>query len=407
MRALVAAVLVLVVATPAAAAPGPSSAPEYWFDDWQVSTLWDSGARGQGITIGEIDSGVNADVPELSGRILAGHDFGSAGGDGRTDRSRDKFGHGTAMASLMVAESGYLNIAGLAPDAKILPVAIPLVGTTDAGDGDYLPNAIRWAADHGAKVISMSLGSAAEQRPGATVCTADEQDAIFHALRKGAILFAAAGNGGVHADPEEPGVCLGVVSVGAVNRSDEVAEFSSRHPYVTMAAPGVNIPTLSRVPGSAYAGDGTSQATAIASAVAALVWSRYPKLSGGQVVARLLATLDHHRTARDAGYGYGVVDAATAVRADVPADAPNPVYEAAAPFMARQKALAPHPEPVVPPASVVATPPGRYAVGSPPKQGGSAGWGIGLAVVGGVALLVLAAVGLRGRRAIPAADASV
>lgn len=398
--ALGAAVLVFAFATPAVAAPGPSTAPEYWFDEWQVPALWDSGARGQGVTIGEIDSGVNAAVPELAGRVIPGRDFGNSGGDGRVDRSQDQFGHGTAMASIMVAHRGFLDIEGIAPEAKILPLAIPLAGTTDAGDGDFLPDAIRWAADHGAKIISMSLGGAARSHAGTTVCTADEQDAIFYAVSKGAILFGAAGNDGTKAPPEEPGVCLGVVSVGAVNRSDQVAGFSSRHPYLTMSAPGVNIPSLSRVPGTAYAGNGTSQATAIASAVAALVWSKYPQLSGTQVVARMLATLDHRRSMRDPGYGYGIVDAESAVRARVATDAPNPVYAAAAPFLARERALALRNAPPVPPASLAPAPPGKYVVGSPPTRHGSVGWGIALAVVGAVALLGLV-VGARRRRREP------
>lgn len=400
--AAAAAALVLLTAAPAGATPGPSSAPEYWFDQWHVPTLWSEGVRGQGVTIGEIDSGVNAALPELTGRVLAGRDFGNAGGDGRIDRSRDQFGHGTAMASIMVARAGYLGIEGLAPDAKILPVAIPLAGTTDARDGDFLPDAIRWAADHGAKIISMSLGGTARSNSSASVCTADEQDAIFHALAKGAILFAASGNDGTKSKPEEPGVCLGVVSVGAVNRSDDVAQFSSRHPYLTLSAPGVNIPSLSRIPDRAYAGDGTSQATAIASAVAALTWSRFPQLSGRDVVARLLATLDHRREVRDPGYGYGIIDAASAIQANVPAGASDPVYAAAEPFLARQRALAPHDLPPIPPAPLVPVPPGKYVVASPPAHRGSVGWGIGIALGGAALLIALLVAGLRTRgRRVP------
>src|SRR4051794_5713931 len=141
---------------PAWATPGPSDAPEYWFDAWHVPTLWQSGARGQGITIAEIDTGVNANLPELRGRVLAGADLGGRG-DGQVDRQVDTFGHGTAMASIMVARPGVLGITGLAPAARVLPIAVPLGGTTTAERPDQVPQAIRYAAAHGAQIISMSL----------------------------------------------------------------------------------------------------------------------------------------------------------------------------------------------------------------------------------------------------------
>jgi len=190
-----------------------------------VPGLWAEGARGQGIVIGEIDTGVNASLPELAGNVQPGTDFGSFGGDGRTDRDTDDFGHGTAMASLMVAHDGEDNILGIAPDARILPIAVPITGTTDdAGDNasDLLLQAIRWAADHGAKIISMSLG--APRDPGTSrSCPAQEQSTIDYALSKGAIVVASGGNSGDAGSPvEEPSVCLGVVSVGAADSSGAV-----------------------------------------------------------------------------------------------------------------------------------------------------------------------------------------
>ena len=398
--AALAGVVVLCLAPSALATPGPYDAPEYWFDDWQVSQLWADGARGEGVTIAEIDAGVNASLSELRENVLPGKDFTMFGGDAHTDHSLSRFGHGTAMASIMVAHPGLLDITGLAPDAKLLPVAIPLGGTSDAASGDHLADGIRWAADNGAKIISMSLGGISHPSGDSMACPADEQDAIFHALDKGAVLFAASGNNGPHdRAAEEPGVCLGVVSVGAVDRDDHVASFSSRHPYLTMTAPGVNVPSLSRVPGVAFAGDGTSEATALTAAAAALVWSKYPRLTGSGVVARLLATLDHHRAKADPAYGYGILDAGRAVRDDVPSQAPNPVYAAAAPFLARRRALAPRSAAPVPPASLAPAPPGRYAVNSSPSTPRApVAEGVALAGIGGAALLILAAAGMRSRR---------
>jgi subtilisin family serine protease len=339
--AVTAAMLLAVsTAAPALATPGPSDAPEYWFDAWHVTQLWADGARGKGITIAEIDTGVNASLPELNANVLSGIDFG-AGGNGQIDRETSDFGHGTAMASIMVGQPGILGITGLAPSAKLLPIAVPLTGTSDSGKPDHLADAIRWAADHGGKVISMSLGGAANPGHNGDPCPADEQSAIYYALGKGSIVLAASGNDGPTNNAiEEPGVCLGVISVGAVDSGDQVADFSSRHEYLTLTAPGVAIASLSRTVGSAYSGDGTSQATAIASAAMALVWSKYPKLTGRQVVARVLATLDDHSAVRSPEYGYGIIDAYRAVTASVPADAPDPVFAGADPFIARANAFA-------------------------------------------------------------------
>jgi subtilisin family serine protease len=394
------AVALLVFAPSAAATPGPPDAPQFYFDDWNVPQLWASGARGTGITIAEIDTGVDADIGVFDGRVLSGKDFGSLGGDGQVDRDKDSYGHGTSMASIMVGRPGQLDIEGLAPGAKLLPVAIPLSGTTDAASDDRLSQAITWSADHGAKIISMSLGGVRKADNNTAACPSDEQRAIDHAIRKGVVVFASSGNRGDQDNAiEEPGVCLGVVSVGAVDRTGTVAPFSSRHRYLTLTAPGVNIASIGH-DGSPYSGNGTSQATAIASAVAALVWSKYPKLTAPQVVARLLATLDRRRDTADPAYGYGTINAYRAVTATVPADAPDPVYALARPFVVHSAAAAKvvarqPPKPMV----RADNPPGSFSVGAAPRllvprvlAGGA------VAVAGLVLLLALFVVGLLGRR---------
>jgi subtilisin family serine protease len=395
------AALVVVIAQPAFAAPGPPDAPEWWFDSWHVPALWSGGARGQGVTIAEIDTGVNAALPELAGQIVSGKDFGVAGGDGRTDHAINMFGHGTAMASIMVARPGLLGITGLAPSAKVLPVAIPLSGTNDApaDGGDHLADAIRWSVDHGARILSMSLGGSRNPAQNSVPCPPDEQEAINYAIGKGAIVVAAAGNDGRKGSPvEEPGVCLGVVSVGAVDSKGRVAGFSSRHRYLTVSAPGVNVPSLSRVAGQAFAGDGTSQATAITSAALALIWSRYPTLNGRQVVTRLLATLDRHSQTRDPAYGYGIVNPARAINGLVPSNAPNPVYAALDPFIAASAYHA-KPLPLPAPVALSKSPPGAFSVGKTESLWSSRVWvGLAVGLIGAVALTVLSFVGIRRSR---------
>lgn len=405
--ALAAGALVLVPTPSALAAPGPPSAEQWWFDTWDVPALWAGGARGQGITIAEIDTGVNADLPELAGKVLPGKDFGDASADGRTDQDVEEFGHGTAMASLMVAEPGVADITGLAPDAQILPIAVPLRGTvTVASRAVSIASAIRWAADNGGDIISMSLTYDRDPEVDAVPCLREEQEAITYAISRGAIVVAGSGNAGEDGSPvAAPGVCIGVVSVGAVDEDNEVAPFSSRHPYLTITAPGVRIPTLSRVPGDAYIGEGTSQATAIASASLALIWSAYPSLTNHEVVARLLATLERRVTtvSPDPAYGYGILDAGAAIRADVAVNAPNPLLDAILPFL--DKVAAEREVALVPPAATSTTeaPPETVVTGVRPGPVTTPVLaGIGLGAGGAIALVLLTTVGVLRRRRVAA-----
>jgi subtilisin family serine protease len=337
VAALLAAFAIATIAAPAFATPGPPEAPEYWFDQWHIEKLWQDGATGKGVVIAELDTGVNAQLDGLRGKVLTGTDFSPQGGDGRTDRDADTFGHGTAMASIMVGAPSTFDITGIAPDAKILPVALPLEGTTTAADRDFVAQGIRWSVDHGARVISMAIGSS---RAGVTQsCPADEQKAVYYALSKGAIVLAAGGNNAQSGNPiEAPAVCLGVLAVGATDQSGTVADFSSKHHYLSFVAPGQNVASLGREAGTGFSGDGTSQATAIASAVAALVWSKHPTLTAREVEARILYTLDNKRETPSPDYGFGALDAYRATLANVPADAPDAVYARAEPYILRAAA---------------------------------------------------------------------
>ncbi|MCW2539768.1 MAG: peptidase [Frankiales bacterium] len=330
-------------AAPASAAPGPPDAQEWWFDSWNVPALWAVGADGRGITVAVVDTGVQASIPELAGKVLPGTDYTGNGSDGRTDFDGDDFSHGTAMASLIVASKGVYGIEGLAPQAKILPIAIPLEGTIRTGAGAPNPNstalAVRYAADHGAKIISMSLGGIRNPDEDEVPCPPALQAAVVYALTKGSLVVAASGNSGDSGSPvEEPGVCLGAVSVGAIDATLAVAPYSSRHSYLTVSAPGDAIATLSRQSGTAFVGDGTSQATAITSAALALIWSKYPTATNKQILSRLLSTVvDKGPKGRDPAYGIGVINTGAAVRSGI-ATAPDPVFDGVQPLLAQAAA---------------------------------------------------------------------
>ena len=325
-RALVALVVGLAVALqvlsgPASAA-GPRALPplpdqgakgEWWFTSWRIPEVWRTGARGQGVTVAVIDSGVQASFPELAGAVLPGTDF--VGGDGRVDTTPSEHdrGHGTRMALFIAGQGGPLNEVGVAPEAKILPVS------KDSGAGQ----AIRWAVDHGAKVLNLSFGS-----NGGGPCPDETAEGVRYALGHGAVVVAAAGNDGIRFVGDPPANCPGVLAVGAVDLRVRVWDKSDQGPFVSATAPGVDMRTIS--PGRTVGiSSGTSDSCALTSAAVALVWSRYPQLTNRQVVARLLATArDEGPPGRDDAFGYGVIRPYQAITTSVPSDAPNPVFDA-------------------------------------------------------------------------------
>jgi subtilisin family serine protease len=387
------------IGTPAIAAPGPAAYPEYWFDQWGINQIWSGGARGGGITVAIIDTGVQASVPQLQGSVVAGTDLTGLGGDGRIDRSQDQFSHGTAMASLIVAQGGDGKVVGVAPAAKILPIAVPLSDTDNSRPvADKTATAIRYAADHGAKIISMSFGGERTEAADRVPCPAATQSAVFYALTRGAILVASSGNSGESGSPvEEPSVCLGVISVGAVDAADHRSPFSSVHPYLTVVAPGEAVTSLNRN-GAVFVGAGTSQAAALTSGALALIWSAHPAEDNRHIAARLMAGLrDLGPAGHDADFGYGVVDADASVASAPTAATPNPAFTSADPFLA-QLASTPQDLPIPLPAAIK-DPVESYrrappAMGiQPPTLAGAAAASAGL-----IALLVLLVLGWRRRR---------
>lgn len=388
--------------TASATSPGVGRYPEYWFPQWDIPRIWAGGARGQGVTVAVIDTGVQASVGALRGSVLSGTDLTGLGGNGHTDRDRNRFDHGTAMAALIAGHGGpYL--AGVAPSSKILPVAVPLVGTNQGEHSPgYIADAVRYAAMHGAKIISMSLGGLRYPGEDELACPADTQDAIFYALSKGAIVVAAGGNSGLKDNPtEEPGVCLGVVAVAAVDAKRRAPEFSSRHPYLTVAAPGVDIPTINAAD-TIFIGNGTSQATALTSGALALIWSAHPQETNRQITARLMAGVrDAGPRGADSTFGYGTIDPAASISARLGPNAMNPVFTRADPFLTtRGPAVA---AALKRPAAAKVAPPAAYVTAVPAEVGLARTLWLGVAI-GSLGLLVLLILLLtRRRRAMPTA----
>jgi subtilisin family serine protease len=386
----------------AVAAPGPPQAPEWWFDSWHVPQLWAGGADGHGITIAVIDTGVDANLPELQGKVLPGADFIGNGSDGRVDYDAEAFSHGTAMTSILVASPGLGDVEGIAPGAQILPISVPLKGVVRHGTPPPSPTAtaIDFAVAHGARIINMSLGGVRDQaEDGPDPCPASVQNSVLNAVRRGVLVVAASGNAADQNSPvEEPGVCLGVVSVGSVTQSLDVSAFSSRHPYLTISAPGDPVPSLAR--DGAYIGAGTSQATAVTSGALALIWSKYPDESARQILTRLLNTVtDRGPQGHDPAYGYGVINPEAAIAAIVPGStAPNAVLDGARPLLLAQPAGAAR-TPKAMAAAVTAHPQlGSYQLGAAPARFTSQVYGAAAATLVLLVLGVLCLLRFRRRR---------
>ncbi|MET9376955.1 type VII secretion-associated serine protease mycosin [Streptomyces sp. NPDC002992] len=275
--------------------------------------------KGEGITVAVLDTGVDADHPDLAGSVLTGKDLVGFGAE-RGERAWAR--HGTAMAGI-IAGHGHGpgrqdGVLGVAPKVKILPVRVILEGTDKARDkarktrGTALAEGIRWATDHGADVINLSLGDDSKSAHP----DAGEDAAVQYALAKGVSVVASAGNGGEKGDHiSYPAAYPGVVAVTAVDRYGTRASFSTSRWYATVSAPGVDI-VIADPDRRYYEGWGTSAAAAFVSGAVALVRAAHPDLTPAQVKQLLIDTARNRpKNGRSDAKGYGTVDPAAAIEA--------------------------------------------------------------------------------------------
>ncbi|WP_159768604.1 type VII secretion-associated serine protease mycosin [Streptomyces sp. HM190] len=343
-RVAAAAVLgLLLVGAEGSPAYAESTREQQWFlDAMQAEQMWRT-STGKGITVAVIDTGVDPTNPDLKGRILAGKDYAEGQpGDEHTDYE----GHGTGMAGLIAGTGGYRGgkgAFGLAPGAKILPIRMPKVDTAEnkaQGNrwfNEAAPKAIRYAVDSGAQVINLSLG----HTQGSPQLT----EAVKYALEEGALIFAAVGNSGDKGNlVEYPAATPGVVGVGAIGKDLHKTAESQYGPQVDMAAPGDD---LIHACGSATGlcdSHGTSGASALASASAALIWSKHPTWTNNQVLRVMLNTIGAPTDGakRNDSIGYGIVRPRVALTN--PGD-PGPADEYPLPDLAAAASASPSPEP--------------------------------------------------------------
>ncbi|MEV6733772.1 type VII secretion-associated serine protease mycosin [Streptomyces sp. NPDC051364] len=298
--ALVGLLLAGVAATPAHAETIRSQ--QWHLDSMKADDIWKI-SNGKGVTVAVIDSGVNR-IPELEGQVLPGAVFPV--GDAAGDKDNDYDGHGTGMAALIAGTGKHPSgdgAYGLAPGAKILPIRVP-----NLLEGDNTPSlvaAIRYAADSDAKIVNISMG-----RSGKPESDRERTEAVKYALSKGKLIFAAAGNSGdTLNEVEYPAATPGVVGVGAVDVKGEPTKESQHGPQVDLSAPGIDIVTACKGKTGLCKTHGTSDASGLASASAALLWSAHPDWTNNQVLRVLLNTAGKPTDGapRNDYIGYGII----------------------------------------------------------------------------------------------------
>ncbi|MYZ36527.1 MULTISPECIES: type VII secretion-associated serine protease mycosin [unclassified Streptomyces] len=382
-----------VAATPAHAETVRSR--QWHLDIMKAEEMWRT-STGEGVTVAVIDSGVDPE-PDLEGQVLPGKDFSVKPGDERDDISN----HGTGMAALIAATGkshGGDGAFGLAPGAKILPIRVDLSAGRQGDEKEA--EAIRYAGDSAAKIINISQGGLYDG--------AASREAVKYALGKGKLIFAAVGNDGRHGAPKYPAATPGVIGVGAVGKDLKATEESQTGLQVDLVAPGIDIINACAGETGLCNTSGTSDASALASASAALIWSKYPDWTNNQVLRVMLNTAGGPTSGaeRNDYVGYGMVRPRIALTD--PGD-PGPADEYPLPDLAAAASKAPSPE-----ASKEAgggAEDGKGDETQPPApaaaadDGGNTGLWIGLGV--GAALLIGAAVAVplvrsRRRAAAPA-----
>lgn len=267
--------------TPTAVAVEAQS-KQWYLEPMHAEEMWKT-TTGEGIKVAVIDTGVNPTTPSLKGQVLKGYD--ATGADG--DEYDDYDGHGTTMAELIAGTGEGGGLKGLAPGARVIPMRITdtKFQNEHSVNADDTEDAIRAAADSDAQIISMSFAS---DFPGR-----GERDAVKYAESKGKLFFAGVGNNAKKGNKDQyPAAYPQVVGVAATDSSGAASAYSQHGKIVDIAAPGDGIPLWcdSKFQDYCESEGGTSQATAITSAAAALIWSAHPEWTANQVLNLLFDT---------------------------------------------------------------------------------------------------------------------
>jgi len=308
------------------ATPSDPRFSEQWVHQEVIGSLsaWDVSIGSSDIVIAVVDSGVDANHPDLRGKIVDGYDFVDD-----DDSPDDLNGHGTHVAGIAAAATNNGNgIAGMDWRARIMPVKV--MDYSGCGTASDLSDGITWASAQGALVINLSLGG---QGYSKTL-----QEAINSAHEAGCLLVAAMGNDHDDNPIIYPAACDNVLAVAATTRDDTYASYSQYGDHCDIAAPGGQMSNLddpdgiySTMPtqsGTYLTGgecslstgydymQGTSMASSFVSGLAALIWAVKPAWTPDQIQTAIENTVtDLGPVGWDEDYGHGRIDADAAFAA--------------------------------------------------------------------------------------------
>ena len=303
---------------------------EYWLTDYRIVDAWKQ-STGSGVTVAVIDTGVDGTHPDLVDNVLEGYDASGEGSPNGWQGLGVEPMHGTEVASLIAGHghnvSGIPKIAGqpgkpagvigVAPDAKILPISLNMVSNAEKSIDEQIPAAVRYAVDHGAQVINLSIGS------NKTTWPKSWDDAFAYAEEKGVVVVASAGNRGSGiTQVGAPATIPGVLTVGGVDRQREASKGSSTQGIsIGVTAPSNDM--IAAAPGNKYMiWSGSSASAPLVSGLAALIKSKYPNLSAAQIIQRITESADDTGAAgRDPVYGFGIINPLMSLDPSTPQDA--------------------------------------------------------------------------------------
>ena len=283
----------------------------YWSKQWgesliHATTAWGTTTGSTSVVVAVLDTGVNTTLSEFAGRALPGYNFVANSTNVTDDNS-----HGTAAAGVALAQgNNATGVAGMCWSCELLPVKV--LDSTGAGTDSLTASGITWAVDHGAKVLSLSLGG--------TATSATLANAVSYAQSHGALVVAAAGNNSSSA-AFYPAAYPGVLSVAATDQYDGLYRYSDFGSWVDVAAPGSNYSTWPS--GSIYLFGGTSSATPVVAGLAGLLFSADPSATAADVTNAITTTTD---PLTSGSIATGRVNAANAMAllAGAPATEPSP-----------------------------------------------------------------------------------
>jgi len=272
-------------------------ADQTWGGQQGALHVADDRPAGQGIRVALVDTGVDADHPDLV--VAAGTNLVSP-----SMSYDDDFGHGTSVAGICGARDNDIGMIGVAPHCTLL--AAKVLDSNGNGTVSDVVAGIEWAVDQGAHIINLSLGLSFYHDGLAEACAAAWKGG------QGALLVAAVGNTTQDSYPAWPGNFGAVIACAATGRTDEHSYFSVTGLPVELAAPGEEAPATA-MGGGYRTVDGTSFSTAHVSGVAALVWSTGHFASAARVRQQLRSTaVDLGAEGRDTRFGYGRINALAA-----------------------------------------------------------------------------------------------